>query len=61
MDFGKTGDNRLVENRLGHERFPNLTGTVTLGSPLKSSEFGVILWLISRRFDHERAGRTGGQ
>jgi hypothetical protein len=39
--------------------FPNLTGIVTLGSPLKSSEFGAILWLISRRCGHERAGRTG--
>jgi hypothetical protein len=33
-------------------------GTVTLLTPLKSSEFGAILWLISRRYDHERAGET---
>jgi hypothetical protein len=31
-------------------------GTVTLLTQLKSSEFGAILWLISRRCDHERAG-----
>jgi len=40
-------------------RFPNhLMGTVTLLTPLKSSEFGAILWLLQRRCDHKRAGKN---
>jgi hypothetical protein len=35
---------------------PTVNGTVTLRGLWKSSEFGAILWLISRRYDHERAG-----
>jgi hypothetical protein len=33
---------------------------VTLWWPPKSSEFGAILWLLSRPCDHEQTSRTGG-
>jgi hypothetical protein len=59
MDLGKTGDNRLVENRFGHVRFPHSMGTVTLRSPPKSSEFRAMLWLLSPGQDNELIGHSG--
>jgi hypothetical protein len=38
-----------------------LAETVTLRKALKSSEFGAILWLISRHCDNEQTYRPAGR
>jgi hypothetical protein len=47
MDLVQAGGNSIVKNWLGHLVL-QLVWTVTLWSPLKSSEFEAIPWLFWR-------------